>query len=178
MFGINKMQSFGDLMKAYLLLNTLLASSSAPLLLNDKWLNMFIIMVVTPLVITALPRGGDIFGRLAIDAPFLMVSTLLGMGMVAGVSQINKRFEKDFRDYGKTTKSTGTVLGLRPVCLLFGFLDAVAARLQGVEVPGIGAIPVQFIQALPSLLTVILLAGFIGRALAPKASGVPYAKER
>ena len=63
-------------------------------------------------------------------------------------------------------------------CLLFGFLDAVAARLQGVEVPGIGAIPVQFIQALPYLLTVILLAGFIGRALAPKASGVPYAKER
>ena len=30
MFGINKMQSFGDLMKAYLLLNTLLVSSSAP----------------------------------------------------------------------------------------------------------------------------------------------------
>ena len=62
MFGINKMQSFGDLMKAYLLLNTLLASSSAPLLLNDKWLNMFIIMVVTPLVITILPRGGNIIG--------------------------------------------------------------------------------------------------------------------
>src|SRR5210317_1763161 len=116
------MQSFGDLMKAYLLLNTLLATSSTPLLLNNKWLNMFIIMIVTPLIITALPRGGDIFGRLAMDAPFLMVSTLLGMGIVAGISQINKRFEKDFRDYGKTTKSTGTVLGLRAVGLLFGFL--------------------------------------------------------
>ncbi len=79
-------------------------------------------MVVTPLVITILPRGGNLIGRLAIDAPFLMVSTLLGMGMVAGVSQINKRFEKDFRDYGKTTKSTSTVLGLRAVGLLFGFL--------------------------------------------------------
>jgi len=122
MFSINKMQSFGDLMKAYLLLNTLLASSSAPLLLNDKWLNMFVIMVVTPLVISILPRGGNLIGRLAIDAPFLILSTLLGMGMVAGVSQINKRFEKDFRDYGKTTKSTGTVLGLRAVGLLFGFL--------------------------------------------------------
>ena len=85
------MQSFGDLMKAYLLLNTLLATSSTPLLLNNKWLNMFIIMIVTPLIITALPRGGDIFGRLAMDAPFLMVSTLLGMGIVAGISQINKR---------------------------------------------------------------------------------------
>jgi uncharacterized membrane protein len=79
-------------------------------------------MVVTPLVITTLPRGGNIMGRLAIDAPFLIISTLLGMGMVAGISQINKRFEKDFKDYGKTTKSTSTVLGLRAVGLLFGFL--------------------------------------------------------
>jgi len=63
-------------------------------------------------------------------------------------------------------------------CLLFGFLDAIAARLQGVKMPGIGEIPVQFIQALPYLLTVILLAGFIGKAVAPKASGIPYVKER
>lgn len=63
-------------------------------------------------------------------------------------------------------------------CLLFGFLDALAVRLQGVAVPGIGEIPVQFIEALPYLLTVILLAGFIGKAVAPKASGIPYVKER
>ncbi len=63
-------------------------------------------------------------------------------------------------------------------CLLFGFLDAVAARLQGVELPLIGAIPVQFIQALPYVLTVVLLAGFIGKAVAPRASGEPYVKER
>ena len=63
-------------------------------------------------------------------------------------------------------------------CLLFGFLDATAARLQGVALPGIGEIPVQFIQALPYLLTVVLLAGFIGRAVAPRASGIPYVKER
>ena len=116
------MQSFGDLMKAYLLLNTLLATLSTPLLLNDTWLNVFIIMVVTPLIITVLPRGGDMFGRLAMDAPFLMVTTLLGMGIVDVISKINKRFKKDFRDYGKTTKSTGIVLGLRAVGLLFGFL--------------------------------------------------------
>ncbi len=62
-------------------------------------------------------------------------------------------------------------------CLLFGFLDAVAARLQGVEIPGIGEIPVQLIQALPYILTVVLLAGFIGRAVAPRAGGIPYVKE-
>jgi len=63
-------------------------------------------------------------------------------------------------------------------CLLFGFLDALAARLQGVDLPLIGEIPVQLMQALPYMLTVILLAGFIGRAVAPKAIGIPYSKER
>ena len=63
-------------------------------------------------------------------------------------------------------------------CLLFGFLDAAAIRLQGVSLPGIGEVPVQAIQALPYLLTVILLAGFIGRTVAPKALGLPYVKER
>ncbi|MGL4811582.1 MAG: ABC transporter permease [Beijerinckiaceae bacterium] len=63
-------------------------------------------------------------------------------------------------------------------CLLFGLLDAVAIRLQGVPLPGIGQLPVQAIQALPYLLTVILLAGFIGKAIPPRASGIPYVKER
>ncbi len=66
-------------------------------------------------------------------------------------------------------------------CLLFGFLDAVAIRLQGVALPdalGGGAVPVQAIQALPYVLTVVLLAGFIGRSRAPAALGLPYLKER
>ncbi len=66
-------------------------------------------------------------------------------------------------------------------CLLFGFLDAAAIRLQGVKLPaslGGGEVPVQAIQALPYVLTVILLAGFIGSAVAPKALGKPYSKER
>ena len=63
-------------------------------------------------------------------------------------------------------------------CLMFGFLDAMAIRLQGVVLPVIGEVPVQAIQALPYVLTVILLAGFIGRATAPKAVGIPFLKER
>lgn len=63
-------------------------------------------------------------------------------------------------------------------CLLFGFLDAVSIRLQGVVLPGIGPVPVPLIQALPYILTIVLLAGFIGKALAPKALGYPYIKER
>lgn len=60
-------------------------------------------------------------------------------------------------------------------CLLFGFLEAGAVRWQS----QLGQIvPVQVIQALPYVLTVILLAGFIGKAIPPKAGGVPYVKER
>lgn len=63
-------------------------------------------------------------------------------------------------------------------CLLFAFADALATRLQGVALPLVGVIPVQFILALPYVLTVLLLAGFVGKAVAPKALGVPYSKEK
>lgn len=66
-------------------------------------------------------------------------------------------------------------------CLLFGFLDAISIRLQGAALPALlggGQVPVQAIQAMPYVLTVVLLAGFIGSAVAPKALGVPYVKER
>ena len=63
-------------------------------------------------------------------------------------------------------------------CLLFGFLDALSIRLQGSPLPIIGKVPVQLMQALPYILTVILLAGFIGKAIPPRAGGVPYVKER
>ena len=63
-------------------------------------------------------------------------------------------------------------------CLLFGFLDSLSIAFQGKEIPLIGEIPVQLWTALPYILTVVLLAGFIGKAMPPKASGTPYVKER
>ena len=63
-------------------------------------------------------------------------------------------------------------------CLLFAFADAVQVRLQGTPLPVVGVVPVQLIQAIPYVLTVCLLAGFVGRAVAPRAIGVPYVKER
>lgn len=62
-------------------------------------------------------------------------------------------------------------------CLLFGYLQAVGLRLQGYKIGSI-EIPVQFINMLPYVLTVILLAGFIGKSIPPRASGVPYSKDR
>jgi ABC-type uncharacterized transport system permease subunit len=63
-------------------------------------------------------------------------------------------------------------------CFLFGLLDASANQLQGLSLPGIGEVPVQAIQAMPYLMTVILLAGVIGKAIPPRAAGIPYVKER
>lgn len=58
-------------------------------------------------------------------------------------------------------------------CLLFGFASAVSIQMQGVV-----NIPVQFIQIVPYVLTMVVLAGFIGLARAPRALGLPYQKER
>jgi simple sugar transport system permease protein len=58
-------------------------------------------------------------------------------------------------------------------CLLFGLAEAVAIQMQGV-----GNIPVQFIQIIPYVLTIVVLAGFIGLSRAPRSLGIPYQKER
>ena len=60
---------------------------------------------------------------------------------------------------------------------LFGLLQAVAARFQSLEV-GEVTIPVQLMEALPYILTVVILAGFIGKPTPPRAGGEPYVKER
>jgi general nucleoside transport system permease protein len=62
-------------------------------------------------------------------------------------------------------------------CLLFGYLQAVGLRMQGFKIADV-EIPVQFINMLPYVMTVVLLAGFIGKSIPPKASGTPYSKDR
>ena len=59
-------------------------------------------------------------------------------------------------------------------CLLFGFAEAVQIRLQGVSLWGGKPIPVQFIQILPYVVTILVLAGFVGRSRAPKALGTAF----
>jgi simple sugar transport system permease protein len=62
-------------------------------------------------------------------------------------------------------------------CLLFGFTEAVAIQLQGVHFGG-EEIPTQFVQIIPYVLTIVVLAGFIGQSRAPRSLGLPYQKER
>jgi ABC-type uncharacterized transport system permease subunit len=57
-------------------------------------------------------------------------------------------------------------------CLLFGGAEALSIQMQGVA-----RLPVQFIQIVPYVLTLVVLAGFIGHARAPRALGQPYSKQ-
>ncbi|MDQ2065925.1 ABC transporter permease [Xinfangfangia sp. CPCC 101601] len=63
-------------------------------------------------------------------------------------------------------------------CLLFGFFQALANRPDVVEAVVQFKVPVPFLTALPYILTVLALAGFVGRAIPPRAGGEPYVKER
>ena len=57
--------------------------------------------------------------------------------------------------------------------LMFGFAEALGDRFQILGV----AIPPQFIQMTPYIVTIVVLAGLVGRAVAPKAVGTPFVKE-
>src|SRR5687767_2412981 len=64
-------------------------------------------------------------------------------------------------------------------CLLFGFAEAVTYVMQGVfKLPSGEEVPVQFIHMIPYVLTIVVLAGFIGQSRAPRSLGIPYEKER
>ncbi|MCP3971042.1 MAG: ABC transporter permease [Rhodobacteraceae bacterium] len=62
-------------------------------------------------------------------------------------------------------------------CLLFGLLEAIGNRYQNIEIGGF-EVPVQLMQAMPYILTVVILAGIVGKAIPPRAGGEPYVKER
>jgi len=57
-------------------------------------------------------------------------------------------------------------------CVLFGFVDALQIRLQGFS----SIVPVQFVQSLPYLITIVALAGFFGKSQAPKSLGKSLGK--
>ncbi len=62
-------------------------------------------------------------------------------------------------------------LGAAAACLLFGLAESFTLQFQD------SAIPTQFIQMLPYVLTIIVLAGFIGKATPPAADGIPFEKK-
>lgn len=64
-------------------------------------------------------------------------------------------------------------VGAAFACLLFGFAEALQLQLQTIGT----VLPTQFVQIIPYFVTMIALAGIIGKASPPKSSGVPFVKE-
>lgn len=62
--------------------------------------------------------------------------------------------------------------------MLFGYLQALALRSDVIEAALGFKVQVQLLDALPYILTVVILAGFVGKAIPPRAGGEPYVKER
>ena len=63
-------------------------------------------------------------------------------------------------------------------CLFFGFTEALTIPLSSYRLASGETIPVQFVQIIPYVLTIIVLAGFVGSSRAPKALGIAYQKEK
>ena len=113
-----------DLFLMILLWNAVLTLSSVPLLSQDPWVNMTWITLILPNVLGFMPRGGPLWGRMALDAPFMLLATAIAFITSLIASKIKASIKNDFKIYGKTTRSTVNVLALRAGGLLAGFLIA------------------------------------------------------
>jgi simple sugar transport system permease protein len=69
-----------------------------------------------------------------------------------------------------------TPVGALAAALIFGFGNALSTSLQGAVI-GDTKVPVQLLSTLPYILTILAVAGFVGRSRPPAADGVPYETE-
>ena len=104
------------------------------------------------------------FGGLAGASLSLGTVNLFREGMVSG---------KGFIAIAAAIFGKWHPLGAFAACLFFGFAEAIQIQASSL---GLGWIPSEFLQMLPYVATVLALAGLVGRAVAPAASGEPYEK--
>ncbi len=103
--------------------------------------------------------GGAIYAQ-AISGNF-SVSTIVGQGFISLAAMI----------FGKWNP-----IGAMLASLLFGLSTSLA--VVGGQIPGIKDIPSTFLQMLPYVITIVVLALFLGKAVAPKADGTNYIKSK
>lgn len=162
---------------------------------NNKpiFYSMFIILILTHVILFYTPWGLRIRAvgehpkaadTVGINVILIRYSNVVISGMIAGLGGAWFSLETvgSFNDemttgrgfialaaviFGKWTPA-GAFVG----ALLFGFADALATRFQILDVP----VPPQWLQSIPFVTTMIVLAGLVGRAVAPAAVGQPYEK--
>lgn len=134
------------------------------------------------------PEAADAAG---IDVPRIRVAAVLVSGLLAGIAGAylsigqSSLFTRNMTSGRGYMALAALIFGKwRPVqtalaCVLFGLTEAISIQVQGaVKLPSGEDIPVQFIQMVPYVLTIVVLAGFIGQSRPPAALGRPYEKER
>lgn len=113
-----------DFVYMIILWNAILSLSALPLYTENPWVIIFLLTFLIPNILGYIPRGGEFWGRLALDVPFMLLATIVAWGFSAGLSQVSQDVENSFKNYGKTTRSTGTVIGVRAAGLLLGFITS------------------------------------------------------
>lgn len=125
------------------------------------------------------PRAADTVGINVFRTRYLAVAlsgALAGLGgtylSIAHLSRFSEGMTagRGFIALAAVIFGKWTPFGALGACLLFGYADALQMRLHDVGVP------TQFMNMLPYLLTMVALAGFIGKSVGPKAAGEPYIK--
>ncbi len=181
-------------------LGQILGIENMPSLLDQKpiFYSMFVLLIVTHLLLFHTrwglraravgenPHAADTVGINVYRTRYL---NLLISGLIAGLGGAWFSLENGGQFNDGMTSGKGfialaamifgkwTPFGAFAGALLFGFAEALGTRFQllGVEIFG-WAVPVQFLQILPYVVTMVVLAGLIGRATPPAAIGQPYEK--
>ncbi len=158
------------------------------------YLMMFVLVVVTHMVLFNTrwglrtravgenPHAADTVGVNVIRTRYMNV--IIG-GMIAGLAGAWFSLETTGTFDDNMTNGTGFIAlaavifgkwspyGAMAGGILFGFASALETRFQILEVP----VPSQFVQMTPYIVTIVVLAGLVGRSTSPKALGTPYTKE-
>lgn len=118
--------------------------------------NVYKIRYVSVIVSGLLSGFGGAAMTLAVVAQF-SPAAICGQGFMALAAVI----------FGKWTP-----FGAYGACMLFAFAQALTVNFGGASV-----IPSEILNMLPYVLTIVILVLFVGKSVAPKASGVPYKKD-
>ena len=98
--------------------------SSVPMLSNNYGVNLVTLFFLIPNFLLYSMKGDNLLAFMAIDQRFMLMTTIAATLFIVLASQATREAQKNIENYGKTTKSTGSILALRIVSFLFGLLTA------------------------------------------------------